>query len=146
MQTLIPVVGSEDFKNKVEMALAWLNHQSKADITWVQMFINKIEQSTINGMHIERKVLTLTFNYVEHSTTPWLASVIAHDACHAYLYRHYQSLHPNEVVPVDRFYGTAAEKECNKYQLRVLKRVEGSASELHYLSTQDGTHWKNPPK
>lgn len=146
MKTSISVVGNEEFNSKVTMALEWLNHQSKADIVWVQMFISKIEQSTVNGMHIDRKVLTLTLNYVSHSSTPWLASVIAHDACHAYLYRYYQSQHPGQPVPAECYYGTEAEKECNKYQLRVLNRVEGSASELHHLSTQDGTHWKNPPR
>ena len=148
MKTLIPVVGSEEFKSRLNMALEWLGYKSKVDIVWAQRFISRIEQSTVNGMDMFAAVPTLrmTSNYAGQSSTPWLASVIAHEACHAYLYRYHQSLWPGQHVPVDYFSGTEAEKKCIEYQFRVLTRVEGSSKEFRHLSEQDGTHWKNPPR
>lgn len=60
----------------------------------------------------------------------WLASVLAHESCHAVQYVNKQD-----------YSGLASERECNGYQLRVLRSIGAPESEIAYLLAQTGDHF-----
>ena len=76
-----------------------------------------------------------------YAGTIWLASAIAHEACHADQYRRYRRDNPDLVVPFDTFSGREAELACLSLQRRVLESLGADQSLLNYIDQAANTTW-----
>ena len=73
----------------------------------------------------------------------WAAATIAHDSFHSKLYHDYLKAHGGRVPP-GVWTGIAAEQECTKHQLAVMKRIGASKHEIdHALTRMDGHYTKD---
>lgn len=75
--------------------------------------------------------------------TLWLAGTIAHEACHAKLYRDYLDAHSAAAVPAEIYSGQAAEKQCLDVQYDALKKVGADRSTLDYVKNISDTQYWN---
>jgi len=79
-------------------------------------------------------------NRTAYYSVSWCAGSIAHDAYHSKLYHdHLQAF--GMPVPDEVWTGQDKEMECVEFQVRVMKDIEAPASEVFYLSGQDGSHY-----
>jgi hypothetical protein len=137
----IQILGSRDFVQKVEDALKLLRRTSPSAFAVVTAHIRCIRQYSRSSMRADADPPTFDFSLKSagYSQT-WCASCIAHDAYHSKLYHDYRSLH-DEPVPYDAWEGPAKERECNAFQLSVLRDASAPHHEIQHIAAQDGTHF-----
>ncbi|MCC7478713.1 hypothetical protein IT575_09690 [bacterium] len=134
------VIGSTNFKTKVDAALKELKENTPEAYSVVQQYLGRIEEGFPSRVlaHTTPTVAYVSGEVANHSTV-WLAGGIAHEAYHCKLYIDYKSLH-GVPVPESVFAQREAEQRCNAFQLEVLRALNAPESEIKYMESQDGTH------
>ena len=84
-------------------------------------------------------------------STTWLASVLAHEACHAKQYTDYKRRHPARfMVPDEAYSGQEAEADCLDQQFDALQKMDAPKRELdripeafheHYWDVSQEDRW-----
>lgn len=140
-QRSIEIIGDNRFTRQVWTALDLLFSRDSEAFQFSQRYIGRIEQSNRSGMvvHVNPPTFQLS-DRTAYSSITWLASVIAHEAYHSYLYQYYSWHMGVENVPYDLWGGVEAERQCNAFQLGVLQRVGAPSHEVENLRQQNGTH------
>jgi hypothetical protein len=124
-------ISDPEFSKKIQKAMDLL--QAKAAFAYGNLIgcVGKIRAFSKSGTDVYAKPITIdiaapTFN----ASLTWLASVLAHESCHAAQF----------LCKMD-YSGLESEKECNAFQLMVLRRIGAPESEITYLSSLTGDHF-----
>lgn len=140
----IEISGTPRFAESVRRALSLLEEHASDSLAIVLRHVRRIEEGPRSGMDVYASVPCLSLGELTVAASPtWLAGAIVHDAFHAVQFFE----HPRFVeggagsVPVEAWTGVAAEREANRVQLDVLRRLGAPAHELAYLEAQDGSHF-----
>lgn len=122
-------VAEKDFKPKIEKCLKMLKEKAATYHGWVDTNVVKIRAFSKSGADVSKSSIDIAKLTFDASET-WLASVLVHETHHIRQYKGKKD-----------YVGKAAELECNKYQLEVLRLLKAPQSEITYLLKQDGNHF-----
>lgn len=135
------IVGSERFSKQVRQALLLLKARDANAYAIVTAYIGRIQEGERSGMWAYRTPPTYEMSYTTASySLTWAAATIAHDSFHSKLYHDYRKAHGGP-VPDAVWTGTAAEQQCMKHQLAVMKRIGATQWEIDYAMKQMGGHY-----
>lgn len=137
-----PVVkGGSEFCSQVKDALTLLEQKAPEVLDFINNYIKIIQINKVSGMCISCNPPTFQLSpKPDNMEKYWLASCLAHDSYHHYLYKlNKHQLHGAEPT-YDSYSGFEAEKQCNAFQLQVLQRIAAPQYEIDYMRKQDGTH------
>ena len=137
----VEIVGSAKFRSEIGEALALLKSKAPDAYVIVTDYVKRIEQGEHSGMWAYKTPPTYEMNdkTTSYSLT-WRAATIAHDSFHSKLYHDYQKAHEGR-VPDAVWTGTAAEEQCMKHQLAVMKLIGASKWEIDYATKQAAGHY-----
>lgn len=135
------IVGDATFTRQVQAALRLLQTKAPQTLSFVNQFTKRIQQYHTTGMCAYCNPPTYQLsNAVAGNMEPyWLASTISHDSYHSYMYQYYKSKY-NKEPPANAWTGFDAERECNKYQMQVLKTIGAPQYLIDHMAKQNGTH------
>jgi hypothetical protein len=122
-------IAQDTFRPKIEGCLTLLRTRAATYHGWISSNVVKIRAFSRSGADISHNsidIASLTFD----ASATWLASVLVHETKHIMQFR-----------AGSDYTGTAAELECNRYQLEALRLMNAPASEISYLLAQDGNHF-----
>ena len=130
----IDIKGSVAFRARTIEALRLMQSDAPREFDEVCAVVTQIRQDARSGTDVETGRVTIANASSLDVSLAWFASVLAHEAHHARLFRierkHRQG---NEVF--------TAEIDCINVQLEVLKRLGGNEREIDWLaSKRDGHH------
>lgn len=124
----IIVDGSPEFIEATKVALEALRGSSFEEI---KQHLGKIKQSSRSGMNAEAEIPTFGVGERTWNASPtWYASCIAHDTFHSFLYHDYDQQHPGNYVNPGAWTGKEAEQKCLKFQLQILKEINGDEKDI----------------
>lgn len=127
----IIVDGEPNFIAATKVALAILKGSS---FETIKRHLGRIKQSSYSGMDAEAEIPTYNVGRRTWlSSTSWYASTIAHDTFHSFLYHAYEREHEGEPVERDAWTGAEVEKQCLKFQLKILKETNGDDKDIKYV-------------
>ena len=124
--------------------MALLQERDPAAYEVVTNNVGRIEEGQPSGMWAEAKppVYVMSDLTASYSVT-WCAATIAHDSFHSKLFHDYQKTHRG-LVPDSVWKGTAAEQQCMKHQIDVMRKLGASEHELsHAIAESDGHYVTN---
>ena len=131
----IRVVGSGQFRARTVAALDLLRTADPAAYREVCAVLTSVEEGDRSGVEVELGRVQIAPATFDGGSREWYASVLAHEAHHARLYRDEGRHRTGEAV-------FEAERLCNELQLGVLRRVGGRAYEVQWLQSQN--HGRHP--
>jgi hypothetical protein len=117
-------IATNTFKPKIEECLKMLKEKANQYYIWLEKMDVKIRPFSKSGAAVTENTVDIASGTFNASKT-WLASVIVHETIHIWQYRSKKD-----------YYGQAAEQECNKYQLCVLRLLGAPQSEITYMLSQ----------
>lgn len=117
------------FKPKIEKCLTLLKSKAGTYHGWISSSVVKIRAFSKSGADVSKSTVDIAKTTFEASET-WLASVLVHETQHIRQYKAKKN-----------YYGQEAEKECNGFQLEVLRLIGAPQHEITYLLGQDGNHF-----
>jgi len=130
----IDIKGSAAFRARTIAALQVLQSKSPGDFDEVRAVITQVREDARSGTEVETGRVTIAKPSSIDVSLAWYASVLAHEAHHARLYRTEHKHREGDAV-------FTAEVDCIKVQLDVLKNVGGTESELAWLRSKlDGRY------
>lgn len=134
----IDIVGGAEFLARTREALELL--RPTGFFAEIQEHVAVIKQGRRSGMRARaaRPTFVVGKRTWRHSAL-WYAGAIAHDACHAKLYRDAKARDGKE-PDADRWTGREAEKTCLAFQIRALRALGADAATVAYLEELE----KNP--
>jgi hypothetical protein len=135
------IVGSERFSNQVYRAIFLLKTRDLDAYAVVTNYVGRIQEGERSGMWAYKTPPTyeMSDGTAFYSLT-WCAATIAHDSFHSKLYHDYEKAHVGE-VPDAVWTGIAAEQQCMKHQLEVMKRIGATPWEIDYAKKQADGHY-----
>jgi len=138
------IVGSVGFSNRVHQAILLLKERDLEAYAIVTNSVGRIQEGERSGMWAYKTPPTYEMSDRTAFYSPtWCAATVTHDSFHSKLYHDYQKAHRGE-VPDDLWTGTAAEQQCMKHQLEVMKRIGSTQQEIDYAKKQaDGNYVKD---
>ena len=147
------IVGSLTFSNQVHQALLLLRSRDTNAYNVVTNYVGRIQEGERSGMWAYETPPTYE---ISHSTAfcslTWCAATIAHDSFHSKLYHDYRKAHGGP-VPDTVWTGKAAERQCMRHQLQVMKLIGAGKWEIDHAQKQadghyakDGETWKEYEK
>jgi hypothetical protein len=135
------IVGPEEFKTQVALALELLRSRSPDSYEIVLENVGRIQAAERSGMLPWRDPPTFELGRRTAFYSPtWCATSIVHDAYHAKLYLDHQRAH-GDAPPAGIWTGTDAERACIAAQIRAAEAIGAPWHELDHLRKADGTHW-----
>lgn len=136
----IVIEGDSEYKAHVSKCLNLIKYNSKKDYDFVVKYIGIIKQNPKSGMEAWKSPpVFLLSNWSAFHSLTWCASVIAHDAYHSYLFKA-NKVEGEKFPPQESWAGFNAERQCNEYQIAVMRKIGSSESDIEYVENQDGTH------
>lgn len=137
-----PVVkGGKDFCHQVKRALTLLEQKAPDYLTFINEFVKVIQVANTSGMCIFCKPPTYQLSPQPANLEKyWLASTIAHESYHAYLYALNKYNLKGAEPEYDSYSGFEAERKCNVFQLQVLQKIDAPAPVIDWMKQQDGKH------
>jgi hypothetical protein len=137
----IEIVGSENYVCQVEKALALLKSKAPDAFAIVERDVKRIQQGDRSGMWAYSTPPTYVMSdKTAFASLTWCAATIAHDSYHSKLYHDYLRTHSN-AVPEDVWTGQAAERECMKHQIAVMRQIKAPKSEIEHAITMSDGHF-----
>lgn len=137
----LSIIGDDAFVARVRFALALLETRCPEAYDQIHRYIPRVYQGEHTGMWAYSDPPTLELGRATFEASPtWLASTIAHESLHSKLYQDCRATGVGNVPP-NVWTGTKVEKQCNEYQIVVLRSLRAPAPEILWLNYQDGTHW-----
>lgn len=134
------IVGEPAFKQQVATALQLLQDKAPHVLKFINQYNKRIQQFEKSGMCVWCNPPTYQLAFAPGNMEKyWLASTIAHDSYHSYLYQHYRAALGTE-PDYNLFSGFDAERQCNAYQMKVLKDLQAPQYIIEHMKKQDGTH------
>jgi hypothetical protein len=138
----VEIVGSAKFTDQIVNALALLKSKAPEEYAIVVTYVKRIEQGEHSGMWAYKTPPTYEMNdKTTFYSLTWCAATIAHDTCHSKLYHDFKATHEGSQVPVAIWTGTDAEKQCMKYQLKVMSLIDSPKNEFDYSKLQADGHY-----
>lgn len=122
-------IATNTFKPKIEKCLKLLKDKASQYHAWLDAMDIKIRPLDKTGAAVTENTVDVAPGTFSSSET-WLASVIVHETIHIWQYRSKKD-----------YYGQAAEQECNKYQLCVLRLIKAPQHEISHMLSQNGNHF-----
>jgi hypothetical protein len=137
----IEIVGSAKFASQINDALALLKSKAPDAYMIVTNYVKRIKQGERSGMWAYKTPPTYEMeDRTAFYSLTWCAATIAHDSFHSKLYHDHQKTHDGP-VPDAVWTGTAAEQQCMKHQLAVMKCIGATRREIDYATTQADGHY-----
>ncbi|MGH7970605.1 MAG: hypothetical protein ACREIC_17910 [Limisphaerales bacterium] len=104
-------------------------------------YVGRIKESERSGMWAAATPPTyeMSDKTALYSLT-WCAATIAHDSFHSKLYHDYKRGHAGPVPDLE-WTGVAAEQQCMKHQLDVMKRIGAPKPELEHARAEADGHY-----
>jgi hypothetical protein len=135
------IMGSVRFSEQVHQAMLLLKTRDVDAYAIVTNSIGRIQEGEHSGMWAYKTPPTyeMSDSTAFYSLT-WCAATIAHDSFHSKLYHDYQKVHGWQ-VPDAIWTGIAAEQQCMKHQLEVMKHIGATQWEINYAKTQADGHY-----
>ena len=132
MADKIELVGSEEFKKKVQASLDLLKEKAKEDYDYILKNKVRVIRSYVrSGISLNEhpraiNIAPPTLN----ASKAWLTSVFVHDTTHAYL--------KDKGEPHT---GKSAEIICNNRQMETLLKIGADKDTINWLKHQTGDHF-----
>ena len=134
------IVGSTRFRSQVHRALLLIKARDADAYAIIMEDVGRIAEGKRSGMWAYRTPPTYEMSdATAFCSLTWCAATIAHDSFHSKLYHDYRKRHGE--VPDAIWTGTAAEQQCMKHQLTVMRRIGSPQSEISYAETQADGHY-----
>lgn len=135
------VVGDERFQDKIRESLNLIYSKAPATLDFINKYIKRIEQYNRTGMCAYCQPPTYQVALATVDSGPyWLASTIAHDSYHSYLYHLYRDMLGGKTPKYELWAGFDADRRCNRFQLQTLYEIDANEYLITYMKKQDGTH------
>jgi hypothetical protein len=135
------IIGSVRFSNQVHQAVLLLKERDLDAYAIVTNYVGRIQEGERSGMWAYKTPPTYEMSDgTAFYSLSWCAATIAHDSYHSKLYHEYQKVHGGD-VPDAIWTGTAAERQCMKHQLDVMKRIGSTQWEMDYAKKQADGHY-----
>jgi hypothetical protein len=135
----VEIRGNQEFRQRTSEALLLL--EPLVEYETIVAYLAVIRQGRRSGVTAwaARPIFTVGTPTWRHSAI-WYAGAIAHDACHAKLYRDAKARARSKKPAAGTWSGKAAEIDCLLFQRRVLLGLRADKSIIDYIET----HARNP--
>lgn len=141
LSSTLEISGSERYKEQVHRAIVLLQTRDLPAYKIVTDNVGRIQEGQPSGMQAyATPPVYVMSDLTAFSSLTWCAATIAHDSFHSKLYHDYQRTHSGP-VPNSVWIGRAAEQECMKHQISVMRRIGASGSEISYAKAQADGHY-----
>lgn len=128
------VRGTQEFIERTREALDLL---ARSRSFWIaRPYLKAIHMHERSGMNVfaEKPTFEVGERTWRHSAI-WLAGAIAHDAYHSRLYHQAKRRGGGAEPPADVWTGTQAERQCLRFQVRVLREVGAPQNIIEYVQS-----------